>query len=67
MKVIIHNADGNAETWRALGIAFKDFAAHTYANGVYSCAVKTGPNIRVYAERNKKSIRLVVQPKEQPQ
>ena len=66
MKVIIHNADNNAETWRALGIAFKDFAARTYANGVYSCSVQTGPNIRVYAERNKKSIRLVVQPKEQP-
>ena len=65
MKVVIHNADDSTETWRALGWAFKDFAGSAHTSCGYSYVAQVGKNIRVFAERNKTSIRLSVQPKEQ--
>ena len=66
MKVIIHNADDKDETWSALHWAFKHFAGSAEVSCLYSYIAKDGQNVRVFAERNKTSIRLVVQPKEQP-
>jgi len=65
MKVIIHNVGENADVWRALGVAYRDFIKSDHKDCAYACTGEDGTVTRIYAERNRASIRLVVQPEEE--
>jgi len=61
MKVIIHGADGSLDTWDALVVAYRVFTNEAHQR----CAYSMTNGVVIFAQRNKKSITLWVQPNQQ--